>query len=105
MKCVACKGTGSRKVELDIFQLGDPPCSVCGGLGYNSEAVLERVRELRADHHTYRSIAAHIHQEVGGTWDPPDNQMEGEALCWAAGVDHGDEFQAWLDENTRRPDL
>jgi hypothetical protein len=102
MRCQACKGTGSRKVELDIFLLGDPPCSACYGRGHDPEAVCRRVRELRADHHTYRSIAAIIHQEAGGKWEPPDNQLEGEALCSAAGIDHNDEFQAWLDEKSHQ---
>lgn len=102
MRCIACKGTGSKKVELDLFLLGDPPCSVCDGKGYDSEAVLERVRELRSNDHSYRSIAAHIHREVGGTWTPPDNALEGEALCLAAGIDQGAEFEAWIKERFGR---
>lgn len=56
-----------------------------------------RVRELRADGFTWRSVAAQIHAEWGADadWNPPSNQLAGMALCEAAATALGEEHAAY----------
>ena len=51
------------------------------------------VRHLRVDEgYSWRAVAEACHQEFGGTWQPPSNQIMGVALCEEAANREGADY-------------
>lgn len=66
--------------------------------------VFDRVRELRAEYASYRTIAQIIYEEFDGDWQPSYSSLVGESLCDMAGIDRHAEFKeycAWRAEQAK----